>query len=192
MGDQWRQLAHAGGEPQPAAPEGQEWFAVQVWTGREQRCADRLSQRRYEVLLPSYPEFHRWSDRLKRVERPLFPGYLFCRTSAESVGKIVTTPWIIRIVGSENGPVPVAAEEVAALKRVVDQGLKAEPWDYIRVGERVRICDGPLTGAEGLIVRTKSQHRLILSVSLLARSVAVEIDSWCVQPTATAAIPLMA
>lgn len=154
-----------------------QWFAAQVWAGREHLCATHLSARGYDVFLPAYRERRQWSDRIKTVDRALFEGYLFCRISDEIFATIVTTPGVIRIVGDGTKPLPVSSEEIDALQRVMERKLTAEPWEFLRAGERVRIHQGPLAGIEGIVRRTNARHRLILSVSLLQRAVAVEIDS---------------
>jgi transcription antitermination factor NusG len=157
-----------------------QWFAIHVCAGREFLSAKHLESRGYEVFLPCYREYRRWSDRVKKVERALFAGYLFSRVHADVVGKIVTTPGVVRIVGDGRGPLPVATEEVEAIRRVVDTRLLVEPWPFLHAGQRVRVEFGPLRGLEGVIVETRNQHRLVVSVSLLQRSVAVEIARDCV------------
>jgi transcription antitermination factor NusG len=159
-----------------------EWFALQVWTGREQPCAVQLRARGYDVFLPSYWEQRRWSDRIKRIERAMFAGYLFCRLSPDAPAKAITTPGVLRILGDREGPLPVRPDEIEALQRIVAAERLVEPWPYLQAGERVRIETGPLAGAEGTVVRLKAQHRLVVSVSLLQRSVAVEIDhAWVIR-----------
>jgi transcription antitermination factor NusG len=158
------------------------WFAVQVWAGREQISATGLRARGYEVLLPCYHERRRWSDRIKTVERALFTGYLFCRLEATVFGKVVTTPGVIRIVGNKQGPLPVSEPEIEAIKRVIDAGLRAGPWPFFHVGQAARLEAGPLRGVEGTVLVADNRHRLILSVSLLQRSVAVEVEPAWVTP----------
>lgn len=156
-----------------------EWYAAQVWAGREHLSAKHLAVRGYTVFLPRYREYRRWSDRVKVHERALFAGYVFCCVSGNVVAKLVTTPGVLRIVGDGERPLPVPAGEIDALQRVVDAGLEAEPWEFLRVGQRVRIQAGPLRGTEGIFLRANDAHRLVLSISLLQRSVAVEIPpSW--------------
>ena len=159
-----------------------EWFAVQVWTGREQPCAMHLRARGYEVFLPCYQERRRWSDRVKRIERALFAGYVFCRITPAVAAKLVTTPGVLRIVGDSHGPLPIRTEEIEAIQRIVETGRATEPWPYLQIGECVRIETGPLRGTEGVVLRVHNQHRLIVSVSLLQRSVAVEINPEWVTP----------
>ncbi len=153
-----------------------EWFALQVWTGREEPCAVQLRARGYDVFLPRYWERRRWSDRIKRIERAMFAGYLFCRMTPLVVAKAIATPGVLRILGDREGPLPVRPEEIDAIQRIVGTERDVEPWPFLQAGDRVRIESGPLSGTEGIVVRVKTQHRLVVSVTLLQRSVAVEID----------------
>jgi transcription termination/antitermination protein NusG len=161
-----------------------EWFAVQVTAGRERLSARHLQVRGYDVFLPCYYEHRRWSDRIKKVETPLFVGYVFCLIGGDIVGKLVTTPGVIRIVGDGQRPLAVPREEIDSIRRVVDAQLRAEPWEFLQVGQRVRVGLGPLRGTEGIVIRVQNRNRLIISVAVLQRSVAVEMDpSWvCVRP----------
>jgi len=161
------------------------WFAVQVRTGREHFSAEHLRWRGYEVFLPCYLQRRRWSDRVKEVNRALFAGYLFCRLHADAVGRIVTTPGVIRIVGSRNDPIPVPLQEIEAIQRMVETRLMIEPWPFLHAGQRVRVEAGPLRGTQGVVLRVKDRQRLIVSIPLLQRSVAVEIDpDWVSIPQA--------
>jgi transcription antitermination factor NusG len=165
------------------AESSPDWFAVQVWARREFLCANQLRSRGYEVFLPHYKESRRWSDRIKVVECPLFAGYVFCRTPHNVAGSIITTPGVIRIIGDGRRPVAVAREEILAIRCLVDAGMAAQPLPGLHVGQRVRVLDGPLRDVEGVILRIKNRHCLVLSMSLLQRSVAVEIDSAWVSAT---------
>lgn len=159
-----------------------DWFAVQVWAGRERLCASRLRARGFEVFLPTYREQRRWSDRIKVAERALFAGYVFLRLQGGVAGSIVTTPGVVRIVGNRLLPEPVADVEMRTIQRVVGAGLATEPWAFLISGQRVRIAGGPLRGCEGTVRRMKSGCRLVVAVSLLRRSVAIEIDPQWVEP----------
>jgi transcription antitermination factor NusG len=167
-----------------------EWFALQVRTGREQLCAKQLQARGYGVFLPCYEEQRRWSDRVKRVQSPLFAGYIFCRVEDEVLGHLVTTPGVIRIVGDGTRPLPIDAEEIDAIRRIVDSGAEVEPWEFVQAGQRVRVMDGPLRDTEGIVLRVKNRHRLVISVSVLQRSVAVEIDLESIEIPAASRIGL--
>lgn len=165
------------------------WFAVQVRARHESGVADHLRGKGYEWFLPLYKCRKRWSDRVKIVDSPLFPGYLFCRFDPQNRLPVLKTPGVIRIVGSNGSPAPVDETEVNAIQAVVASGLPSEPWPFFAVGDRIRIESGPLRELEGIVVKHKGDHRLVLSVALLQRSVAVEIDSALVSPLHSAAGP---
>jgi transcription antitermination factor NusG len=167
------------------------WFALMVRTGREKPATLHLENGGYECFLPVSKFIRRWSDRMKEIEVPLFPGYLFCRMDPHNRLPVLMTPGVIQIVGAGKSLIPVAEEEIAAIQRVVKNGLSTMPWPYMQVGHVARIEEGPLRGMTGIIIRIKSGMKLVLSVSLLQRSVAVEVDrSWLggVHPTRPAAI----
>lgn len=155
----------------------QPWFAVQVRSGRERLTARHLRTRGYEVFLPCYEERRRWSDRIKRIERALFAGYLFCRVPRNVTGTIATAPGVVRIVGDGHGPLSIPASEIETIQRIVETRLSAQPCPFLEAGQLVRIDAGPLRGTEGIVLRFQDQRRLIVSIPLLQRSVAVEIDS---------------
>jgi len=167
------------------------WFAIMVRTGREKTSTLLLENAGYECFLPVSKFTRRWSDRMKEIEVPLFPGYLFCRMDPYNRLPVLMTPGVIQIVGAGKTLIPVEEEEIAAIQRVVKNGISTMPWPYLQVGHVARIEQGPLRGMTGIIVRIKSGMKLVLSVSLLQRSVAVEVDrSWLggVHPTRPAAI----
>jgi transcription antitermination factor NusG len=157
------------------------WFALQVRTRHERWVASHLEGSGFELFLPLYKCRKRWSDRVKESELPLFPGYLFCRMDPQDRLPILKTPGVIQIVGFNHKPVPVDEVEISSLQRLVSSGVPNQPWPYIQVGEQVRIESGPLRGLEGRVVEFKGNHRLVLSITLLQRSVAVEMDSAFVQ-----------
>jgi transcription antitermination factor NusG len=140
----------------------------------------------YECYLPVSKFIRRWSDRMKEVEVPLFPGYLFCRMNQHNRLPVLMTPGVIQIVGVGKTPIPVEEREIAAIQRVGKSGLPTMPWPYLEVGNVVRIEAGPLDGLTGIVLKIKSGLKLVLSVSLLQRSVAVEIDRRWISSTAGA------
>jgi transcription antitermination factor NusG len=163
---------------------GLSWFALNTRLRYEEFVAKHLSSRGYETLLPVYPCRRRWSDRVKKFDLPLFPGYLFCRFDSMDRLPIMTTPGMIQIVGFGKTPVPVEDSEIAAIQCAVSSDLAREPWPYLQVGEKVRVECGALRGVEGILLNIKGGHRLILSVTLLQRSVAIEVSSaWVVPAT---------
>jgi transcription antitermination factor NusG len=153
------------------------WFALQVRTRQEASVAQQLNGQGYERFLPLYKLRKRWSDRIKEVNTPLFPGYLFCRFNPQDRLPILKTPGVIQIVGFNNGPTAVDEAEIRSIQTLVTAGVPHQPWPFLAAGDRVRIESGPLLGLEGILIDVKRSHRLVLSVTLLQRSVAVEIDS---------------
>ena len=152
------------------------WFALQVHTRREKTVADLLRFRGCDPFLPLHLERKRWSDRMKRVKTPLFPGYLFCRLSDRNQGFALFTPGVIRIIGSGSHPIPVEEAEITAIHRLVDAGVPSRPWPFLEMGTKVRVDQGSLCGLEGILVDGTEQNRLVISVTLLQRSVALEIE----------------
>jgi len=175
-------VAHDPGSELSAAssrlgPAVSPWFALQVRTRHEAGVARFLSGRGYEPFVPMYESRREWSDRIKLVETPLFPGYLFCRFDINNRLPILTTPGVIQVVGFNRTPIPVEDAEIDAIQNLVASGFPSQPWPFLQAGDRVQINSGPLRGLEGLLVELKGSHRLVVSVTLLQRSVAVEIDS---------------
>ena len=157
------------------------WFALNTKARYEDLVAKQVRGKGYEVFLPVYNSRRRWSDRVKELEVPLFPGYLFCRFDPLNRLPILTTPGVIQIVGFGKTPVPVDENEILALQTAVRTSTGREPWPFLQVGNKVRVECGPLTGLEGILLNIKGGRRLVLSVTLLQRSVALEIDaSWVV------------
>lgn len=155
------------------------WFALQVRSRYENVAAAHLSDKGYECFLPKYKSRRRWSDRFKEVECPLFSGYVFCRINLLDRLPIHITPGVIRIVGLGKKPEPINETEIAAIQSAVKSGLPSQPCLFLQIGQRVRIDNGPLWGLDGVLLDFKGHHRLVLSVTLLQRSIAVQVeDSW--------------
>jgi len=159
-----------------------EWYAVRVRTRAETTVNQVLRSRDIETLCPTYKSSRIYSDRVKNVEQALFPGYLFCRINWSDRLPILSTPGVDSIVGFGREPHPVDPLEMQALQAVLRAGLLAHPHKYLRVGQRVRVEAGPLANMEGILVAAKNEFRLVLSVSLLQRSISVEVDRAIVSP----------
>ena len=157
-------------------PENVSWYALQIQSKLGSIASATLCGKGYEAYLPLYRCVRRWSGRVKQLDLPLFPGYLFCRFYVRHRLPILTTPGVISIVGVGKTPAPIDDEEIEAIRAVLRSGLTALPWPFLRVGSRVYVERGPLAGVEGIVTNTDKVYRLIVSVSLLQRSVAVEID----------------
>jgi transcription antitermination factor NusG len=155
------------------------WYALQVRSRYENVAAAHLSGKGYECFSPLYKSRRRWSDRIKDVECPLFPGYVFCRLNPIDRLPIHVTPGVILIVGHGKTPEPIDETEIAAIQAVINSGLPSHPYPFLQIGQAVRINNGPLWGLEGVLLDFKGHHRLVLSVTLLRRSIAVQVeDSW--------------
>jgi len=162
------------------------WFAILARSGREKYATMLLENAGFECFLPISKSTRKWSDRMKDVEVPLFPGYLFCRMNPNDRLPVLTTPGVIQIAGIGKMPIPVEEHEIAAVRQIEKSGLSAMPWPYLRVGNTARIEEGPLRGVTGIVVKIKSALKLVLSIELLQRSIAVEIDRNWISPCNTA------
>jgi transcription antitermination factor NusG len=158
------------------------WYAIRVASNFEKPAAQALRCKGIEEFLPLYSQRRGSNGCFRAVERALFPGYVFGRFDICDRLSVLMTPGVVHIVSAGRTPVPVADEELAAVKRVLDSGLPAEPWPFLRVGERIWIECGPLRGLEGIVVQFKGSCRLVVSVTLLERSVSVEIERQSVRP----------
>ena len=152
------------------------WYALQVRSRKENYVASQIIGQGYECLLPKYKCIRNWSDRRKELEQPLFPGYLFCRFDFQQRRPLISTPGVLQILGTGPIPVPVSDDEIRALQLAAASGVQKQPWPYLEVGERVRVTYGNLSGLEGILINFKGNHRVVLSVTLLQRSVAMEVD----------------
>ncbi len=157
-------------------PSREQWYALQLRTRWESSTTNLLSGKGYQTLLPTYKTSKRARGKSCEVDAPLFPGYVFCRFDAFNRLPVLITPGVISVVGTGRIPIPVEDSEIEAIQKMVSTGLPAEPWPYLEVGQQVRIEDGALCGVQGILIGFKGARRIVVSVSLLRRSVAVEID----------------
>ena len=158
------------------------WFALRVKPRFEKTVATIARNKGYEEFLPLHRCRRRWSDRFTEVDLPLFPGYVFCQLNPEFRLPLLTIPGVLHFIGIGRIPAPIDDEEIAALQTAMLSGVWAEPWPFLDVGQRVRLEEGPLAGLEGLLIEVRKKQRLIVSVTLLKRSVAVEIERDWVRP----------
>jgi transcription antitermination factor NusG len=165
-------------------PDQLSWYALRIQSRLGSLASTTLRGKGYQEFFPLYRSHRRWSDRTKELELPLFPGYSFCQFDVNDRLPILTTPGVIGIVGAGKTPVPVDEKEIEAVRAILRSGLAALPWPFLRVGSKVYLERGPLAGLEGMITNTDKVYRLIVSVNLLQRSVAVEIDRQWARPIA--------
>jgi len=152
------------------------WYAAYTRPRHEGAVATSLDRRGYGVLFPRYRMVRKWSDRVKQVDAPLFPSYIFVQCDAGKRLPVLQTPGLIYLVSNDNGPLPVPEVEVENLRRAMFGHARMEPTPFLNTGDRVCICRGPLTGLQGILLAQRSGLRVVISVQMLARSVAVEIE----------------
>jgi transcription antitermination factor NusG len=162
--------------------EGTFWYALHVRTRFEKVVARNLQGKGYEEFLPLYRRVNRWSDRVKEIELPLFPGYVFCRFNPHDRLPILTIPGVNAVVGIGKNLMAVDESELDAVRAVLKSEAYCEPWPYLEIGQRVQVEYGPLAGTQGIVTMVKNTYRLVISVNMLQRSVAVEIDRDCLKP----------
>jgi transcription antitermination factor NusG len=167
----------------PAAdPVTHPWFALVVRARHEKSVAMYLEGKGYDQYLPLYRSRRAWSDRAKDLDLPLFGGYVFSRFDPQYRLPIITIPGVLSVVSFGLGPQPVDAAELDAIRRIAASGVPAEPWPFLQVGQSVRVERGSLAGLEGILLRMRSHCRIVVSVTILQRSVAAEIDRDCISP----------
>lgn len=166
-------------EPVPPATrtnaEGN-WYALYTCARHEKRVAEQIQRRSFCCFLPMYRSVRRWKDRRKELELALFPGYVFVRMALEKKLQILQVPGVVRLVSFNGEPAVVPTHEIENLQHRLSNSCKVEPHPYLRTGRRVRVRSGAMEGLEGIVVRRKDRCRIVFSIDLIQRSVAVEVD----------------
>lgn len=159
------------------------WFAVQTRPRHEKKVSSGLLERGIHNFLPIHRERRRWSDRHQWVELPLFSQYLFVRVpiAAESRARVLQTPGVVQFVGTTGRGTPIPDEQIDSLQTIAAQRIPMTPHEFLRVGERVRIRGGALEGIEGILSAIKNDQSLVVSVDLIQKSVAIQIDGFEVE-----------
>jgi transcription antitermination factor NusG len=160
----------------PREPRDGNWYALYTCPRHEKRVAQQIERHSFSCFLPLYRSVRRWKDRRKELELALFPGYVFVRMALENRLQILQLPGVVRLVSFNGQPAAVPAEEIATLQGRLSGAMRIEPHPYLRKGRRVRVRSGPMQGLEGIVVRRKDSCRVIFSIDLIMRSVAVEVD----------------
>lgn len=159
------------------------WYAIRVRSNFEKIASNTFQQMGYEEFTPFYRTKRRWSDRTKIIDAPLFPGYVFCRFDAQHRLPILQATGVVSIVSFGKDPVAVDENELDAIRRAMTDGRHVQPWPYLKVGRRVRLLGGALHGIEGQLLQLKDKRqRVVVSISLLQRAVAVELDREDIEP----------
>jgi len=165
------------------------WYAAYTCAQHEKRVREHLEQRSIEAFLPLYEAVHRWKDRRMRVSWALFPGYVFVRLALRDRLQVLQIPGVARLVGFNGQPAALRDEEIEGIQSCLVHGHHLEPHPYLRAGRRVRVTSGPFQGLEGIVQRKKGRLRLIISLNLILRSVAVEINETDLEPSIRQSFP---
>ena len=172
-----QEIAHSHCEKNP----NHCWFALQTRSRHEKIVRRELSDRNIEQFLPTVRRQSQWKDRKKEIEFPLFPGYCFARFSLDNRLAVLQSPGVVNIVGALR-PEPIPDLEIESLRLVMNNRTRYELYPYLKEGCLVEVTTGPMQGAKGVFMRHAKPHRLVLSISLIQRAVAVEIDASSVVP----------
>jgi transcription antitermination factor NusG len=157
------------------------WYAAYTSANHEKRVALQLEQRSIEHFLPLYDSQHRWNDRLVHLQLPLFPGYVFVHLALRDRLQVLRVRGVARLVGFSGTPCALPESEVGAIRRCLTSKVGVAPHPFLTVGRRVRIVAGAFVGLEGILKRKKSNLRVVVSLELIHRSVAVDVDAADVQ-----------
>ena len=178
----------AGGALHSARLE-QHWYAAYTCANHEKQVATQLDVRAVEHFLPLYSSVRRWKDRRVTLDLPLFPGYVFIRLALPERLRVLEIPGVVRLVGFSGQPAALPDEDMEILRAGLGQRLCAEPHPFLTVGRRVRIMGGPFMGLEGILKKKKSALRVVVSLELIQRSVAVDVDAADVQALVDGKVP---
>jgi transcription antitermination factor NusG len=154
------------------------WYAAYTCANHEKGVAQQLERRSMECFLPLYESVRRWKDRRVRLRLPLFPGYVFVRLALRDRLKVLEIPSVVRLVGFDGHPVALPEGDLETIRTRLAGACRMEPHPYLQRGRRVRVLSGPLEGMAGIVVRKKNRTRFVISLELIMRSVAVEIDEF--------------
>jgi transcription antitermination factor NusG len=161
---------------------GGSWFAVRVRSRHEKVVEASLKGKGYHTFLPVFRDHRKWGRRSAEVECPLFPGYVFAELEFHRRLPILQTAGVVQFVCNGHLPAPVDPAELAAIRAVSLSGLPVAPWPFLEAGQRVRVGSGALSGVEGVLLHVKNRDRIVVTLSLLQRSLAVELDRAAIVP----------
>jgi transcription antitermination factor NusG len=164
-----------------------QWYAAYTSANHEKRVAVQLGQRSVEHFLPLYDSVRQWKDRRVQLQLPLFPGYVFVHLALRDRMQVLQIPGVAKLVSFNGTPAALPREEIEALRTSLADGVRAEPHPYLRVGRRARVKAGPLKGMQGVLVRRKNRSRFVVSLDLIMRSVAVEVEALELEPYGSSA-----
>jgi len=168
----------------PVATEIEQWYALHTRPRHEKAVVQRLTDRGVETFLPIITEVHRWSDRQKKVELPLFGCYVFARFVANRADRlrVLRVDGVLGLVGSRSEGAAIPDEQIDAVRAVVDGAMSWSSYPFLKIGQRVRIRSGALNGVEGILASRNGNNTLVISVDAIQRSLAVKVEGYQVEP----------
>ncbi len=180
--NQPRETAHI--LPLPSRVNGAPWYAIYTRSRHEKRVAEQLERKQIETFLPLCSEVHRWQDRYQKVEVPLFRGYVFAQFDHDSPARssILRSTGVVKIVGFGQEYAAIPAEQIVSLQRLMDTRAHVHRHRFLQVGQRVTVVSGALAGLEGILVKVKTQDRLVIAIEPIRQAIAVEVSGYQVVP----------
>lgn len=163
--------------PALALREPSRWYALYTYPRHEKAVREQLRSRCVEVFLPTFTRVSQWRDRKVKINDPVFPGYVFTRIQLSERSRVLCVPGVVRMLSYNGAPAPIDDSELEAVKLCLERGVAIEVQPFLEVGERVRVRSGVLMGVEGLISHSAKNRTLIVPISLINQSVAVEVDA---------------
>jgi transcription antitermination factor NusG len=160
------------------------WYAVHTRARHEKMVVERLLEQGVSTYLPMVKETHRWSDRKKIVELPLFSCYVFARFTPRNEDRlrVCRTHGVLQVIGMQGEALPIPDEQIDAVRLLINEQLPWTAHPFLKIGQRVRICSGALKGVEGILVARNGDRTLVVSVDVIQRSLAVRIEGYQVEP----------
>jgi transcription antitermination factor NusG len=159
-----------------------DWIALVVRHRAERKVQKSLANLGLETFVAWHGVRRRWADRIKILEQNLIPGYVFCRSTFAERTAVMRQAGVEKVLSFNRTPALIPDQEIASLKRAVSSELPLGPWPYLRAGQRVRIEKGVLAGMEGTLARESAGWRVVVTISALQRSIAVEVDRDMIAP----------
>jgi transcription termination/antitermination protein NusG len=153
------------------------WYAAYTSSRHEKTVAEHLRQREIECFLPLYETVRRWNNGRHRVQLPLFPSYVFVRMGLRDKLRVLQVPGLAQLVSFQGSPAVLPDAEIETLRSALATGIPAQPYRYLPEGSKVEICNGPLEGLRGILLRHQGQFRVVISVEMIMRSIVVEVDA---------------
>jgi transcription termination/antitermination protein NusG len=175
---------HPYAEHSHTQPEAESWYALHVRPRHEKLVVQRLEERNVQTFLPIVSEVHRWSDRKKTVQLPLFSCYVFARFVPNRTERlnVLRVNGVLGLVGDRNQGSPIPDGEIDAVRMVLDGAVPWSSHPFLKIGQRVRIRSGALNGLEGILVSRSGGDTLVISIDAIQRSLAVKVEGYQVEP----------